>query len=108
MGDVSFPTLDVRKVERCSLLRLDVPMSRTRLDTDLEAIQREAQLRRLGRDLHDQAAAISAETADALAAVVDRLAATTEYGRMVQQGLAEAAVAEASTRHLHRQQTLPL
>ncbi len=82
-------------------------MPRTRLDIDLESIQREAQLRRIGRDLHDQAAAISAETVDALAAVVDRLAATTEYGRMVQQGLAEAAVAEASTRHLLRQESLP-
>ncbi len=43
---------------------------RTRLDTDLETIRREAQLRRIGRDLHDQAADISPETVDAMAAVL--------------------------------------
>lgn len=83
-------------------------MSRTRLDQDLDSIQREAQLRRLGRDLHDQAAAISSETVDAVAAVVDRLAVSTDYGRRVQEGFGDAVLAEASTRHILRQQPLPL
>lgn len=43
---------------------------RTRLGTELESIQREAQLRRIGRDFHDQPAAISAETVDAVATVL--------------------------------------
>lgn len=83
-------------------------MPRTRLDTDLETIQREAQLRRLGRDLHDQAAAISAETVDAVAAVVDRLATGTDYGRGIQEGFGDAVLAEASARHILRQRPLPL
>jgi hypothetical protein len=59
---------------------------RNRLDTDLETVQREAQLRRLGRDLHDQAATKSAETVDAAAAIVARLASTTDYGKLVDEG----------------------
>lgn len=35
---------------------------RTRLAFDLDDIQRQAELRRLGRDLHEQAAAISSDT----------------------------------------------
>ena len=54
---------------------------RTRLDTDLETIQRTAQLRRIGRDLHDQAVAISSETVDAMAAVVTRLATCSYRSR---------------------------
>jgi hypothetical protein len=46
---------------------------RSRIDFDLENVQRAAQLRRLGRDLHDQAAAISVDTVEATAAVVSRL-----------------------------------
>jgi hypothetical protein len=59
---------------------------RTRLDTDLEQIQREAQLRPIGRDLHERAASISPETVDALAAVVAKLAMTTDYGELVDEG----------------------
>ena len=78
-------------------------MSRTRLDQDLDSIQRETQLRRLGRDLHDQAAAISQETVDAMAAVVGRLASSTDYGRLVQIGFADAVMAESTARHLAAQ-----
>lgn len=39
---------------------------RTRLDFGLDDIQRQAHLRRLGRDLHDRAAATAPETADAM------------------------------------------
>ena len=76
---------------------------RTRLDNDLETIQREAQLRRLGRDLHDQAAAISAETVDAVAAVVTKLASATEYGELVDEGFGQAMKVDASVRHIRRE-----
>ena len=59
---------------------------RTRIDFDLENVQRAAQLRRLGRDLHDQAAAISVATVESVAAVVSRLAASTDYGDLVGEG----------------------
>lgn len=72
----------------------------TRLDFDLEDIQRQAQLRPLGRDLHEQAAATSPETVDAMAAVVARLANATDYGELVQEGFGEAMVTDAETRHL--------
>jgi hypothetical protein len=75
---------------------------KTRLDTELETIQREAQLRRIGRDLHDQAAAISPETVDAMAAVVTKLAIATEYGDFVDGGFGEAMKANASVRHIAR------
>lgn len=75
---------------------------RTRTDFDLEDVQRAAQLRRLGRDLHDQAAAISVETVDAMAAVVNRLAMATDYGDLVDEGFGEAMKAEASVRHITR------
>jgi len=52
---------------------------RSRIDFDLEEVQRAAQLRRLGRDLHDQAAAISIETVEAMSAVVSRMATSTDY-----------------------------
>lgn len=78
---------------------------RTRLDTDLETIQREAQLRRIGRDLHDLASAISGETADAVAAVVTRLATATEYGKLVEEGFADAFISGAATRHLQQRDT---
>lgn len=79
---------------------------RTRLDTDLETIQREAQLRRLGRDLHDLASAISGETADAVAAVVTRLAtAATEFGKLVEEGFADAFISGAATHHLQQRDT---
>lgn len=67
---------------------------------DLEDIQRQAQLRRLRRDLHEQAAATSPETLDAMAAVVARLATATDYGELMQDGFAEAMVTDAETRHL--------
>lgn len=76
---------------------------RTRLDTDLESIQREAQLRRLGRDLHDQAADISPDTVDAVAAVVMKLAMATDYGELVDEGFGEAMKADASVRHIRRE-----
>lgn len=75
---------------------------RTPTRHDLETIQREAQLRRIGRDLHDQAAAISGDTVDAMAAVVTRLASMTDYGKLVEEGFEEAIVSEAATRHLSR------
>jgi hypothetical protein len=73
---------------------------RTRTDFDLEDVQRAAQLRRLGRDLHDEAAAISVETVQAMAAVVSRLTATTDYGELVEKGFGEAMVSHAATTHL--------
>lgn len=76
---------------------------RTRLDTDLESIQREAQLRRIGRDLHDQAASISAETADAIAAVLMKLAVATDYGELIDEGFGQAMRADASVRHIRRE-----
>jgi len=76
---------------------------RTRLDTDLETVQREAQLRRIGRDLHNQAAAISSETIDAMAAVVSRLASATDYGELVSEGFGGAILTDAENRHLSKQ-----
>ena len=73
---------------------------RTRIDFDLEDIQRAAQLRRLGRDLHDQAAAISNAHVEAVAVVVSRLDAATEYGELVAEGFGEALVAEEVVQHL--------
>jgi hypothetical protein len=73
---------------------------RTRLDTDLDTIQRESQLNRIGRDLHVQAAAISPETVDAMAAVLSRLAGTTDYGELVEDGFESAMASEAAIRHL--------
>ena len=73
---------------------------RSRIDFDLEDVQRAAQLRRLGRDLHDQAAAISAETVEATAAVVSRLAASTDYGELVAEGFGETMMSEAAVNHL--------
>ena len=72
---------------------------RTRIDFDLEDVQRAAQLRRLGRDLHDQAAAISAETVEAMAAVVSRLSASTDYGELVGEGFSEAMMSDAAVNH---------
>lgn len=68
--------------------------------TPLEDFQCQAQLRRLGRDLHEHAAATSPETVDALAAVVSRLASATDYGQSVQEGFGEAMLADAESRHL--------
>ena len=73
---------------------------RTRIDFDLENVQREVQLRRLGRDLHDQALAISVETVEAIAAVVSRLAATSDYGELVSEGFGEAIMTGAAVSHL--------
>ncbi len=73
---------------------------RTRIDFDLEDVQRAAQLRRLGRDLHDQAAAISVETVEAMAAVVSRLGASTDYGELVAEGFSEAMMSDAAVNHL--------
>ncbi len=75
---------------------------RTRIDFDLENVQRAAQLRRLGRDLHDQAAAISVDTVESVAAVVSRLAASTDYGDLVGEGFEEAMVTHAATSHLSK------
>ena len=73
---------------------------RTRIDFDLENVQRAAQLRRLGRDLHDQAAAISTETTEAMSAVVSRIATNTDYGQLVAEGFSEAMMTEAAVRHI--------
>ncbi len=73
---------------------------RTRIDFDLEDVQRAAQLRRLGRDLHDQAAAISVETVKSVAAVISRLAASTDYGELVAEGFSEAMMSAAAVTHL--------
>ena len=73
---------------------------RSRIDFDLEDVQRAAQLRRLGRDLHDQAAAISVETVEAMAAVVSRLASSTDYGELVAEGFSEAMMSDAAVKHL--------
>ncbi len=73
---------------------------RTRIDFDLENVQRAAQLRRLGRDLHDQAAAISVDTVKSVAAVVSRLASTTDYGELVAEGFSEAMISDAAVTHL--------
>jgi hypothetical protein len=78
---------------------------RTRLDTELDQIQREAQLRRIGRDLHDQAASISPETVDAVAAVLMKLEVATDYGELVDEGFGQAMRAEASVRHIRRELT---
>ena len=76
---------------------------RTRIDFDLENVQRAAQLRRLGRDLHDQAAAISVATVESVAAaVISRLAASTDYGELVGEGFGEAMVTHAATTHLSK------
>lgn len=69
---------------------------RTRLHTDLESIQPEAQQHRVGKDLHDQAAAISDETVDAVAAVVSRL----DYGQLMCEGFSAAMISDAATAHL--------
>ena len=73
---------------------------RSRIDFDLENVQRAAQLRRLGRDLHDQAAAISVDTVEYVAAVVSRLAASTDYGDLVGEGFEEAMMSDAAVNHL--------
>jgi hypothetical protein len=73
---------------------------RSRIDFDLEDVQRAAQLRRLGRDLHDQAAAISVDTVESVAAVVSRLAASTDYGELVVEGFSEAMMSDAAVHHL--------
>ncbi len=75
---------------------------RSRIDFDLENVQRAAQLRRLGRDLHDQAAAISVVTVESVAAVISRLAASTDYGDFVGEGFEEAMVTHAATSHLSK------
>ncbi len=73
---------------------------RTRIDFDLENVQRAAQLRRLGRDLHDQAVAISVETVESVATVISRLAASTDYGELVAEGFSEAMMTDAAAKHL--------
>ena len=73
---------------------------RSRIDFDLENVQRAAQLRRLGRDLHDQAAAISVATVESVSAVVSRLAASTDYGDLVGEGFSEAMMSDAAVNHL--------
>ena len=73
---------------------------RSRIDFDLENVQRAAQLRRLGRDLHDQAAAISTETTEAISAVVSRIATNTDYGQLVAEGFSEAMMTEAAVQHI--------
>ena len=73
---------------------------RSQIDFDLENVQRAAQLRRHGRDLHHHAAAISVDTVESVAAVVSRLAASTDYGELVAEGFGEAMMSEAAVNHL--------
>ena len=73
---------------------------RSRIDFDLEDVQRAAQLRRLGRDLHDQSAAISIETMEAMSAVVSRIATSTDYGQLVAEGFSEALMTDVAVRHI--------
>ena len=73
---------------------------RSRIDFDLENVQRAAQLRRLGRDLHDQAAAISVDSVESVAAVISRLAASTDYGDLVGEGFSEAMMTDSAVNHL--------
>lgn len=75
-------------------------LMRTRTEVDLETIQRQAQLCRIGRDLQACAAAISQETVDAMAAVVSRLAVSTGYGKLVEEGFGEGMMSDAAVRHL--------
>ena len=49
---------------------------------------------------HDQAAAISAETVEATAAVVSRIATNTDYEELVAEGFSEAMVTDAAVKHL--------
>jgi hypothetical protein len=60
---------------------------------------------RIGRDLHDQAASISPETVDAVAAVLMKLEVATDYGELVDEGFGQAMRAEASVRHIRRELT---
>ena len=73
---------------------------RSQIDFDLEDVQRAAQLRRLGRDLHDQAAAISVDTVESVAAVISRLDASTDYGELVSEGFGEAMMTDVAVRHI--------
>ena len=73
---------------------------RSRIDFDLEDVQRAAQLLRLGRDLDDQAAALSVKTVESVAAVISRLAASTDYGELVGEGFSEAMMSDAAVKHL--------
>jgi hypothetical protein len=54
-------------------------------------------------DLHDQAASISSETVDAVAAVVAKLGRATDYGELIDEGFGQAMRAEASVRHIRRE-----
>ena len=69
--------------------------------SDFEAIQRAAQARHLGAALYTEAAAISAQTVRAVAAVVNRMEALhDDYLTMVAAEFARAMVADKADDHL--------
>lgn len=69
--------------------------------SDLEAIQRDGQARRLGFALYTQAAAISPETVDAVAAVVNRMEVLHDPSLdLVAAEFARAMVSERADDHL--------
>ena len=71
------------------------------LNTDFGTIQRDSQARRLGFALYRQAAAISQETVDAVAAVVNRMEALHDDNLdLVAEEFARAMVADRSDDHL--------
>lgn len=73
---------------------------RTRLDFDLHDLKQQAQLRRIGRDLYGHGDVISAQSVDAMAAVLSRLGSATDYRELLQEGFGEAMVTDAEARHL--------
>lgn len=71
------------------------------LKHSFEDIQRDSQARRIGFALYTQAAAISQETVDAVAAVVNRMEALHEnYLDLVAEEFARAMVADRADDHL--------
>ncbi len=69
--------------------------------SDLEGMQRETQARRIGFALYTQAAAISPETVEAVAAVVNRMEALhDDYLILVAEEFARAMVADKADDHL--------
>ena len=69
--------------------------------SDFEEIQRAAQARHLGAALYSEAAAISAQTVGAVAAVVNRMEALhDDYLILVAEEFARAMVADKADDHL--------
>ena len=69
--------------------------------SDFDRIQRAARARHLGAALYSEAAAISAQTVDAVAAVVNRMEALhDDYLILVAEEFARAMVADKADDHL--------